>query len=199
MHGSLALHGTDFHSPPPSNLTLPCLPNKRMKELIWLLVQARTARLGHARGAESHLTKILERVGKEFKYPCRCILTSHSFGRLLRPVHLQCKSAQSVSYYALFQGWLLLGKPAGCLCIPTSFIIERSFRGLSCRDDSEIDFLFEVQEEGEEPLSNGAFTKVLVHRSLREPLDSRQAIKKRHQPRSGDPKGPNINHPLRKG
>jgi len=41
--------------------------------------------------------------------------------------------------------------------------------------------------------------QVLVHRSLREPLDSRQAVTKRHQPRSGDPKGPDINHPLRKG
>jgi len=26
---------------------------------------------------------------------------------------------------------LLLGKPPGCLCTPTSFITERSFRGLS--------------------------------------------------------------------
>ena len=40
--------------------------------------------------------------------------------------------------------------------------------------------------------------QVLVHRSLREPLDSRQAVTKRHQPRSGDPKGPDIKHPLRK-
>nr|WMB96657.1 hypothetical protein [Solanum melongena]WMB96737.1 hypothetical protein [Solanum melongena]WMB96908.1 hypothetical protein [Solanum melongena]WMB97098.1 hypothetical protein [Solanum aethiopicum] len=75
--------------------------------------------------------KILERVDKEFKYPCRCIFTSHSFGRSLSPVHLRRKSARSVSYYALFQGWLLLGKPPGCLCTPTSFITERSFRGLS--------------------------------------------------------------------
>lgn len=40
--------------------------------------------------------------------------------------------------------------------------------------------------------------QVLVHRSLREPLDSRQAVTKGHQPRSGDPEGPDINHPLRK-
>ncbi|MCD9560333.1 hypothetical protein HAX54_018951 [Datura stramonium] len=40
---------------------------------------------------------------------------------------------------------------------------------------------------------------VLVHQILGEPLDSRQVITKRHQPRSSDPKGPNINHPLRKG
>ena len=59
------------------------------------------------------------------------MLTSHSFGRSLSPVHLRRKSARSVSYYALFQGWLLLGKPPGCLCTPTSFIFitERSFRG----------------------------------------------------------------------
>ncbi|PAC26113.1 hypothetical protein BWI92_26365 [Flectobacillus sp. BAB-3569] len=59
------------------------------------------------------------------------MFTSHSFGRSLSPVHLRRKSARSVSYYALFQGWLLLGKPPGCLCTPTSFITERSFRGLS--------------------------------------------------------------------
>ena len=75
--------------------------------------------------------KILERVDKEFKYPCRCVLTSHTFGRSLSPVPLRRKSARSVSYYALFQGWLLLVKPPGCLCTPTSFITERSFRGLS--------------------------------------------------------------------
>ncbi|KAK9907876.1 hypothetical protein M0R45_002764 [Rubus argutus] len=59
--------------------------------------------------------------------PYRCIFTSHSFGRSLSPVHLRRKSARSVSYYALFQGWLLLGKPPGCLCTPTSFITERRF------------------------------------------------------------------------
>lgn len=45
--------------------------------------------------------KILERVDKEFKYPCRCVLTSHSFGRSLSPVPLWRKSSRSVSYYAL--------------------------------------------------------------------------------------------------
>ncbi|PWA96903.1 hypothetical protein CTI12_AA035240 [Artemisia annua] len=34
-------------------------------------------------------------------------------GGSLSPVHLRRKSARSVSYYALFQGWLLLGKPPG--------------------------------------------------------------------------------------
>ncbi|PPD74949.1 hypothetical protein GOBAR_DD28124 [Gossypium barbadense] len=36
-----------------------------------------------------------------------------SFSRSLSPIHLRRKSARSVSYYALFQGWLLLGKPLG--------------------------------------------------------------------------------------
>ena len=73
-----------------------------------------------------------------FPFEEECSLTntfllfiSHSFGKLLNLVHLRCKSARSVSYYALFQGWMLLGKPPGCLCTPTSFITERSFRGLS--------------------------------------------------------------------
>ncbi|KAF8025388.1 hypothetical protein BT93_F2281 [Corymbia citriodora subsp. variegata] len=57
--------------------------------------------------------------------PCRGTLRS------LSSIHLRRKSARSVSYYALFQGWLLLGKPPGCLCTPTSFITKRSFRGLS--------------------------------------------------------------------
>ncbi|GKF73555.1 hypothetical protein Tco_0219887, partial [Tanacetum coccineum] len=38
------------------------------------------------------------------------------FGISLSPVHLRRKIARSVSYYVLFQGWLLLGKPPGCLC-----------------------------------------------------------------------------------
>ncbi|CAH1440938.1 unnamed protein product [Lactuca virosa] len=50
---------------------------------------------------------------------------------IISPVHLRCKSARSVSYYALFQGRQLLGKPVGCLCTATAFITGRSFRGLS--------------------------------------------------------------------
>ena len=45
------------------------------------------------------------------------------YGGSLSPVHLRRKNALSLSYYALFQGWLLLGKPPSCLCIPTSMII----------------------------------------------------------------------------
>ena len=55
----------------------------------------------------------------------------HSFGRSLSPGHCRRNIALPVSYYALFQGWLLLGKPPGCLCTLTSFATERSFRGLS--------------------------------------------------------------------
>ncbi|KAG9455494.1 hypothetical protein H6P81_000002 [Aristolochia fimbriata] len=42
-----------------------------------------------------------------------------------QPRSSSAQGARSVSYYALFSGWLLLGKPPGCLCTPTSFITER--------------------------------------------------------------------------
>ena len=45
----------------------------------------------------------------------------HSFGRSLSPGHCRRKNALPVSYYALFQGWLLLSKPPGCFSILTSF------------------------------------------------------------------------------
>ena len=47
---------------------------------------------------------------------------SHSFGRLLSPVHFRRRFTRSVSYYALFKGLLLLSKPPDCFCTPTSFI-----------------------------------------------------------------------------
>ena len=65
------------------------------------------------------------------KSPLPVPFTSHSFSGSLSPIHLWRKSARSVSYYTFFQGWLLLGKPPGCLCTPTSFITEWLFRGLS--------------------------------------------------------------------
>jgi hypothetical protein len=46
---------------------------------------------------------------------------SHSFGRSLSPGHCRRKNALPVSYYALFQGSLLLSKPPGCFSILTSF------------------------------------------------------------------------------
>ena len=56
--------------------------------------------------------------------PYRYILIyiSHSFGRLLSPVHFRRRFTRSVSYYALFKGLLLLSKPPDCFCTPTSFI-----------------------------------------------------------------------------
>lgn len=78
MKGSLALHGTDVRSPPPSNLTLPRSPagtnNKRMLELICLLVQARTARLGRARGASSDLLGLSK--SKELSLKTKCFIGS---------------------------------------------------------------------------------------------------------------------------
>ena len=46
---------------------------------------------------------------------------SHSFGKLLSPIHFRRRFTRSVSYYALFKGLLLLSKPPDCLCTPTSF------------------------------------------------------------------------------
>ena len=37
------------------------------------------------------------------------------------PVHFRRRITRPVSYYALFKGLLLLSKPPGCLCLPTSF------------------------------------------------------------------------------
>jgi len=59
------------------------------------------------------------------------ITLTHSFGKVLSPVHFRRKSARPMSCYALVQGWLLLGKPFGCLSTPTSFATEYLFRGLS--------------------------------------------------------------------
>ncbi|CAM9434789.1 unnamed protein product [Ascophyllum nodosum] len=49
-------------------------------------------------------------------------LISHSFGKLLSPIHFRRRITRPVSYYALFKGLLLLSKPPGCLSLPTSFI-----------------------------------------------------------------------------
>jgi hypothetical protein len=54
--------------------------------------------------------------------PTDAINASHSFGRLLSPVHFRRKITRPVSYYALFKGLLLLSKPPGCLSLLTSFI-----------------------------------------------------------------------------
>jgi hypothetical protein len=47
--------------------------------------------------------------------------TVRSFGGGLSPVHCRRKGTRPVSYYALFQCWLLLSQHPGCLRAPTSF------------------------------------------------------------------------------
>ena len=46
---------------------------------------------------------------------------ARGFGVKLSSIHFRRRIARSVSYYALFKGWLLLGQPPGCLNTPTSF------------------------------------------------------------------------------
>ena len=57
-----------------------------------------------------------------------------SFGQpLSAPLHLPRGPTRPVSYYAFFQGWLLLSQPPGCLGLPTSFATERLVGDLSWR------------------------------------------------------------------
>jgi hypothetical protein len=51
----------------------------------------------------------------------------------LAPVHCRRGVPRPVSCYALFQGWLLLSQPPGCLGDPTSLPTERRLGGLSGR------------------------------------------------------------------
>src|SRR5918998_3274977 len=51
----------------------------------------------------------------------------------LAPLHCRRKITRPVSCYALFQGWLLLSQPPGCLGDLTSFDTEPGIRGLSWR------------------------------------------------------------------
>ena len=53
--------------------------------------------------------------------PSDNLLLPHSFGKLLSPVHFRRRFTRPVSYYAFFKGLLLLSKPPGCLCTPTTF------------------------------------------------------------------------------
>ena len=63
-----------------------------------------------------------------------------------------------MSYYALFQGWLLLSQPPSCLCETTSFTTEHRFGTLAV-------------VLGCFPLDNGAYPPLSdcrpVHRSIR--------------------------------
>ena len=65
--------------------------------------------------------------------PCRltCI---RSFGARLSPGGLSVpRHVRPVSYYALFQGWLLLSQPPGCLCAATTLPTQSGLRDLSRR------------------------------------------------------------------
>ena len=51
----------------------------------------------------------------------------------LTPLHCRRARTRPVSCYALFQGWLLLSQPPGCLGAHTSFATKPGLRGLSRR------------------------------------------------------------------
>ena len=51
----------------------------------------------------------------------------------LSPGYCRRRVTRPVSYYALFQGWLLLSQPPGCLGVATSFDTEPALRDLNRR------------------------------------------------------------------
>src|SRR5215467_3161461 len=53
--------------------------------------------------------------------------------RDLSPDHFRRRFTRPVSYYALFQGWLLLSQPPGCLRTTTTFPTKRPLGALSRR------------------------------------------------------------------
>ncbi len=55
------------------------------------------------------------------------------FGAMLSPDHCRRARTRPVSCYALFEGWLLLSQPPGCLGARTSFATEPGLRDLSWR------------------------------------------------------------------
>ena len=59
--------------------------------------------------------------------------SSRSFGCTLSPLHFRRRGPRPVSCYALFEGWLLLGQPPGCLGIPTSLSHLAYIRDLNWR------------------------------------------------------------------
>jgi hypothetical protein len=65
--------------------------------------------------------------------PCERILASEASARYFAPLDYRRITTRPVSCYALFQGWLLLSQPPGCLCTDTSFSTQYRFGGLSCR------------------------------------------------------------------
>jgi hypothetical protein len=65
--------------------------------------------------------------------PCRQKPTSCASARRFAPLDYRRIGTRPVSCYALFQGWLLLSQPPGCLRPDTSFTTQRRFGGLSGR------------------------------------------------------------------
>ena len=63
-----------------------------------------------------------------------CRNTIRSVGAALSPGGLSApRHHRPVSYYALFQGWLLLSQPPGCLCTVTTLPTESTLGDLSWR------------------------------------------------------------------
>jgi hypothetical protein len=56
---------------------------------------------------------------------------SHASVWCFAPVHCRRRAPRPVSYYALFQGWLLLSQPPGCLGSATSFTTQHQLGDLS--------------------------------------------------------------------
>jgi hypothetical protein len=66
--------------------------------------------------------------------PLPLFVTIRSVGGELSPGGLSApRHHRPVSYYALFQGWLLLSQPPGCLCTVTTLPTEFTLRDLSWR------------------------------------------------------------------
>src|SRR5688572_15395550 len=67
--------------------------------------------------------------------PIVCPKAHHPAASVLRlaPLHCRREITRPVSCYALFQGWLLLSQPPGCLGDLTSFDTKPGIRGLSWR------------------------------------------------------------------
>jgi hypothetical protein len=66
--------------------------------------------------------------------PLPLTMSIRSVGEGLSPGGLSApRHHRPVSYYALFQGWLLLSQPPGCLCTGTTLPTEPPLRDLSWR------------------------------------------------------------------
>ncbi len=68
------------------------------------------------------LTVDLQRPRERSPTSYRSLKTGKSAASVLgfSPDHFRRRITRPVSYYALFQGWLLLSQPPGCLRNPTS-------------------------------------------------------------------------------